>query len=101
MVEINWTDSAIQDLNDIGDYISKDSVRYAELTVMELFESVDILERHPKSGVIVPEFNNNNIRQIFKGDYRIAYQIINDFRIDITTVHNCARLLSNTRPFQK
>jgi hypothetical protein len=33
MVEIVWTDSAIQDLNDIGEYIAKDSIRYAEITV--------------------------------------------------------------------
>ncbi len=25
MVEINWTNLAIKDLNDIGDYIAKDS----------------------------------------------------------------------------
>jgi len=33
MVKVTWTDSAIQDLNDIGDYIAKDSIRYAEITI--------------------------------------------------------------------
>ncbi len=47
MVQVNWTDSALQDLNDIGDYIAKDSLKYAEITVLRLFESVDILENHP------------------------------------------------------
>ena len=42
MVQIIWTDSALQDLNDIGEYIAKDSIRYAEITVVRLFESVDI-----------------------------------------------------------
>jgi plasmid stabilization system protein ParE len=31
MVEIKWTDFAIENLNDIGDYIEKDSFRYAEI----------------------------------------------------------------------
>ena len=49
MVQIIWTDNAIQYLNDIGDYIAKDSVRYAEITVIDLFSSTDILETHPRA----------------------------------------------------
>lgn len=101
MVQINWTDSALQDLDDIGDYIAKDSVRYAEITVVRLFESVDILENHPFAGVKTPEFDNECIRQIVRGDYRIVYHIINESRIDILTVHHCARLITNTKPFKK
>ena len=100
MVKVIWTDSAIEDLDDIGEYIAKDSIRYAEITVLELFESVDILENHPNAGVIVPEFEDEFIRQIIRGNYRVVYQIIDDFRIDILTVHNCARLISNTNPFK-
>jgi toxin ParE1/3/4 len=33
MVKVIWTDSAIMDLNDIGDYIAQDSERFAALTV--------------------------------------------------------------------
>ncbi len=99
MVEIVWTNSAIQDLNDIGEYISKDSLRYAEITVLHLFEAADILEEFPLSGKIVPEFENESIRQLIKGNYKIVYLIINKERIEILTVHHCARLISNTKPF--
>lgn len=101
MVQIIWTDSALQDLNDIGDYIAKDSLQYAEITVVKLFESVDILESQPSLGVKSPSFTNESIRQILRGDYRIVYQIIDETRIDILTVHNCARLISNTKAFRK
>jgi len=101
MVQIIWTDSALQDLNDIGDYISKDSIHYAEITVVRLFESVDILENHPFAGVKAPTLGNESIRQIVKGDYRILYQIINESRIDVLTVHNCARLISNTKALRR
>jgi len=33
MDKIIWTDNALQDLIDIGDYISKDSEKYAQLIV--------------------------------------------------------------------
>ena len=95
MVEVVWTDSAIIDLTDIGEYIAKDSKKHAEITVQELFESVDILETFPNAGSIVPEFDDEFIRQIIKGNYRIVYHIKSEFLIDIIAVHNCARLISN------
>ncbi len=64
MVKVVWTDSAIFDLNDIGEYIAKSSERYAQLTVTRLFDSVDILGEHPRAGKIVPEFQNNKIREL-------------------------------------
>jgi toxin ParE1/3/4 len=93
MVKVIWTDTAIQDLNDIGDYIAKDSERYAELTVQRLFDSVDILEDYPKAGKMVPEFEDDSMRELIRGSFRIVYQIVDDLRIDILTVHNCARLI--------
>jgi toxin ParE1/3/4 len=101
MVKINWTDLALQDLNDIGDYISKDSIRYAEVTVQYLFDSVDILISHPKSGRVVPEFNEEDLRELIRGSYRIVYRIINKSRIDVLTVHNTSRLLSNSPLFEE
>jgi addiction module RelE/StbE family toxin len=99
MVKVIWTDSAIQDLNDIGDFIARDSQRYAELTVEKLFYSVDLLEEHPRLGKMVPEFEDDSIRELIRGSYRIVYHIVDDFRIDILTVHNCARLIENAYDF--
>jgi toxin ParE1/3/4 len=101
MVKVVWTDSAIKDLNDIGEYIARDSQRYAELTVEKLFNSVDILEKNPKAGKMVPEFEDDNIRELIRGSYRIVYHLVNDFRIDILTVHNCARLIGNAYDFSE
>jgi plasmid stabilization system protein ParE len=50
MAQVIWSDSALQDLRDIGEYISKDSERYAEITVNLLFTATDVLEDHPKAG---------------------------------------------------
>ena len=69
------------------------------ITLQRLFNSVDILENYPKSGKMVPEFENDSIRELVRGSFRIVYQLIEDFRIDILTVHNCARLIGNTYDF--
>ncbi|MBA4408567.1 MAG: type II toxin-antitoxin system RelE/ParE family toxin [Bacteroidota bacterium] len=99
MVEIIWTDNAIQDLNEIGDYISLDSTKYAERTVSTLFDAPSILFNHPRAGKVVPEFASQAIRELILGNYRIIYRIVNYTRIDILTVHNCSRLIRNVISF--
>lgn len=99
MDKVVWTDTAIQDLNDIGDYIAKDSERYAQITVNRLFDFVNILETFPLSGKTVKEFKDNSIHELIRGHYRIVYKIINKNRIDILTVHHTSRLLENTFDF--
>ena len=95
MVEIKWTDFAIENLNDIGDYIEKDSFKYAEIVVNYLFDSVEILEQHPLAGRMVSEFNDTNIRELIRGSYRVVYKILNENRIDILTIHHSAQLLTD------
>ena len=97
MVEVNWTESALLDLEGIAEYISRDSIRYAEITVSRLFESVDILEDFPESGSIVPEFKNQKIRQLIRGSYRIIYFVSNPSRVDVLTIHHSARLLPDLK----
>jgi len=93
MVKVIWTDNAISNLDEIGNYIAQNSERYAAITVQKLFEAVDILEQHPKSGRMVPEFENENIRELIRGNYRIIYEIVDEFRIDITSILHGAKLL--------
>lgn len=96
MVELNWTDNALNDLENIGQYISKDSERYAKSVIQNLFKSTEILIKFPKAGRIVPEFKNKAIRELIRGNYRIVYRILESNRIDIITIHHSARLLKKT-----
>ncbi|HNP18413.1 MAG TPA: type II toxin-antitoxin system RelE/ParE family toxin [Fulvivirga sp.] len=101
MAKVVWTDSAISDLNNIGDYISKDSIKYAEITIERLFNATDILEKYPDAGKITVEFENESIRELIRGSYRIVYRKMSQERIDILTVHNSARMLGNTYDFDE
>ncbi len=92
MVIVVWTDFAIEDLRSIHEYISKDSKRYADRFVEKLLERVGQLESFPKSGRIVPEFNQVSVREIIEGNYRIIYKISSN-QIAIVRVHHAARQL--------
>ncbi len=46
MVKIIWTARSLSDLEDIGDFISKDSPRYAKLTLEKLLEMTKMIKRN-------------------------------------------------------
>ncbi|WP_420583205.1 type II toxin-antitoxin system RelE/ParE family toxin [Reichenbachiella sp.] len=93
MAEINWTSNALTDLSEIGEYIAKNSPKYAELTVSKLYSKVEILSSHPKIGRVVPESEQDNLRELIEGSYRIIYEIIGE-NIFILTIHHSARRLN-------
>ena len=93
MVKVVWTDSAIEDLNDIGNYIARDSERYAEITVNRLFDFVDILEQHPKSGKKVPDYNDDSIRELIIMIKRYKTRVSADVGL-IFVAYNLRRLIN-------
>ncbi|RFZ90157.1 type II toxin-antitoxin system RelE/ParE family toxin [Mucilaginibacter conchicola] len=93
MVEINWTSIAISDLQGVYDYIAEDSITYAGRFVDKLIARVEILETHPESGRIVPEFDNPSLKELIEGSYRIIYRIVNEEKVEIIRIHHSARLL--------
>ena len=93
MVKIIWSDRSLIDLQEIGDYISKDSIQYARLTLERIIGSAVVLETHPLIGRKVPEINDNSIRELIIGSYRLIYKVPNQLQVNILTVHHSARLL--------
>ena len=101
MVKVNWTLQSVSDIENIANFIAQDSERYAQIQVYRFFEATEILETNPQVGRIVPELNNQDIRELILGNYRIIYHIVTTVLIDILTVHHSKRLLSNNPAFQK
>ena len=91
MAKLIWTDQAINDLGSIGDYISENSEKYAKLTVKKLYERTEILRTFPHAGRVVPEKNEENLRELIEGNYRIFYEIATDEIIHILGVYHSAR----------
>jgi addiction module RelE/StbE family toxin len=93
MVKLRWLKSARDDLKDIYDFIAADSKKYASFQVQKIRNRTDILKKHPKSGKEVKEFQDEKIREIVSGHYRIFYRIISEDLIHILLVHHGARKL--------
>ena len=94
MVRINWTSQVKDDLKSISEYISSDSVRYTKLQVVRIRTWTKILKSHIRSGKIVTETNDQDIRELIEGNYRIIYKIVSEKQIDILTIHHSARDLT-------
>lgn len=100
MAKVNWTIQSIKDIENIAEFIAKDSEKYATIQTQRFFEIVTALESQPQIGKIVPEINKSNIRELILGNYRIIYVIKLNQDVDIITVHHSKRLLINN-PFIK
>lgn len=55
MAAINWTDQALKDIDNIAEFISKDSLKYAKIQTKIFFERVESLFTQPELGRVVPE----------------------------------------------
>lgn len=94
MAKIIWSNLALEDLRAIHEYVAQDSAVYAERLIDRIIERVDVLEKHPRIGRIVPEFSIENIRELIEGNYRIIYRIETEDKVGIARIHHAARLLS-------
>ena len=94
MVVIVWTEFALEDLESIHDYISRDSKIYASRQVERIINRVDQLIKFPKAGRVVPEFNSELLLELIEGNYRIIYHISTDsLTVGIVRIHHAARQL--------
>lgn len=91
MTRIVWTLQAVEDVEAILAYITRDSPHYAALMAERIVESVERLKEFPHSGRVVPELEREAYREVILGTYRIVHQLEGD-RADILTVVYAARL---------
>jgi len=92
MVRIEWTDHSLEDLNEIHEYIARDSKNYANLFVKKIYETVQKLKDFPNIGRVVPEGNNPSVREVIFQNYRIIYRKMNNY-VEIITIIHGSRLL--------
>ena len=98
MAEVIWTDSALNDIDAIAEYIAIDSYFYATEFVKKIFAATQKLEKFPEIGKVVPELHNSYREVLFKR-YRIIYRIEGG-KVYIISVHHSSRLLSNNDTFK-
>ena len=95
MKRIVWMDSAKRDLKQIRSYIGQDSRENANRFIQKIRQAVAGMNRFPEAGSLVPEFDSEEIREIFAGSYRVAYRIA-ERTIQILAVTHGARILPDS-----
>ena len=84
-MKVHWTDTAEKHLDAIYSYIAQDSKTYALSMVDRITKRSQQIGAFSSSGRLVPEYDNNQIREVFEDPYRIIYHIKSD-QIDVIAV---------------
>lgn len=72
---VTWKPQARMHLKKIYQHIAKDSTNIAKQVVNELTECTRQLNDFPFIGKIVPEINDDNLRELHAHSWRILYQV--------------------------
>jgi toxin ParE1/3/4 len=89
-----WSPNALDDVDEIAAYIARNSPTYAAAVVEKILDITRNLQKFPLLGRIVPESNEESIRERFVYSYRLIYQVQEETVIIIAVVHG-KRLLDN------
>jgi addiction module RelE/StbE family toxin len=73
--EITWTKEAIQNLQEIFEYISQDSSYYGERTIQLIYKVVDRLKDYPEIGMVIELRSRYTLRRILIKSFRVVYCI--------------------------
>ena len=91
---IKWSPRAASHLEGICDYIANDSKYYSALFAKKIIAIVKSISQFQKAGRIVPEYNDENLREKIYENYRIVYRIREEV-IEIVAICHGARHLEN------
>jgi len=96
MKPVYWTPEARTRLKEIQDYlIRQHAPKAAKKVVVTLLSCTRQLEEVPLSGHKMPDYPNDEIRELFENPYRIIYRVTED-QIEILTVMHYRQLLPAT-----
>jgi plasmid stabilization system protein ParE len=82
-----WSQRAVQDLEAIAEYIAQDSPAYAAGVVRTIINQTKTLSLFPRSGRKVPEFDDENIRELLAYSYRVIYRIQEEEVLIAAVIH--------------
>jgi len=73
-VNLSFSKSAIEDLKGIKDYYLEQGVpQIGQDFVAAIVEHIETLSAHPDIGRVVPEFNDDSIRELIHSPFRVVY----------------------------
>ena len=86
-MQVEWSDFARDDLDDLVEYISRDSAFYASQFGEKVVLATRRLRDFPESGRRIPEADDDNLREIIVQGYRVMYRFAADTVLILAVMH--------------
>ena len=87
MASVYWSLGARDDIRQAVEFIGKDSPAYAASLVGRITAAIERLERFPRIGRVVPEYDDDDLREIIVSDYRVVYRMLGEDVAIAAVVH--------------
>ncbi len=84
---VSWSRRALKDIEGIAEYIASDSPAYAGTVVKKIITETRMLAQFPRSGRKVPEFDDENVRELIVYSYRVIYRLLDDEVLVAAVIH--------------
>ena len=85
--KVTWSPEALEDVDAIASYITRDSAFYAATVVNRILETSRSLNQFPYLGRIVPELGQDDNRERFIYSYRLVYRVAQDAITVVAVIH--------------
>jgi toxin ParE1/3/4 len=94
-IKVYWSHEARKTHRRIREYIALDNPQAARKWAFQTREAVKKLAELPRIGRVVPEFGQEDLRELIHGrHYRIVYRLLPD-EVEIVTFAHTAQLLTD------
>jgi toxin ParE1/3/4 len=91
-MRIIWSPLAVDRVSEIAEYIAQEDPTAADSWANTVFAKVEKLKSFPENGRIVPETNNQEIRELIYKNYRIICRI-EEKQISVLAVRHGKQIL--------
>ena len=78
MARIIWTEKALDDFENLLEYIARDAPISARRFAQQMISRVELLQDHPMLGGEVPEDETHTYRQVLQGSYTSICRVTRD-----------------------
>ena len=93
MAEIVWSELAKKHLSEIDTYIAEGSPFYSIIFIDKLIAAIEKIGAYPRCGRGVPEFGQENLREVIFREYRIVYSVGSDTVTVVAIVHGAMDII--------
>ena len=90
MGEVVWTEAALDDVQEIVRFVSKNSPGYAAQLGARFGDATRILRDEPRTGWQLPELDVDEVRELLVRPYRLVY-VIREHTCHVAAVLHASR----------